>query len=474
MKDSFIFEGKKYISARRASEISGYASDYVGQLCRASKLDCRMVGRSWFVTEESLHLHKAAISREEGQRSRIENLRGKSEVKVTPVQVVVVGGPVETVSNQVSNSVASTPVVTPKTSSVDKSAVETKIQSPIDSSRALVVVPSLVPVEVKKFIQEELKKSVVSPWTVEQLTSKSTLAYSNDDRPLLPTLNKKENNISSSVASKKVELSIKSPIVVAKAETPKVELAKTEYKVESKKLEVVASKSDVEISKEIMKEVKIENTKILSPIKISTLPLNKIKANIERRKKVVGEVSSKVSKNVIAYQKLARDIILKRVLVPMAILAIFFGVGTGTYYFGSKAVVSVTPSLVHTSEVAKANISSVASSVYESFKSGYKSVVAFFTSPARLAINTDKPFGDVTVSEVTPNGIVLTSSTGSNDSDDAMKQKIRGSFSDDVMISPDNSGTAGVITPVFKDTKGKDFIYVMVPVKDKTDNQANQ
>lgn len=431
MKDSFIFEGKKYISARRASEISGYASDYVGQLCRASKLDCRMVGRSWFVTEESLHLHKAAISREEGQRSRIENLRGKSEVKVNPVQVSVVAVPVETVASQVSNPVASASVVTSQTSSVGKSAVEGKIQSPIDSSRALVVVPSLVPVEVKKFIQEELKKNVVSPWTVEQLTSKSTLAYSNDDRPLLPTLNKKENNISSSVAPKKVELSIKSPIVVAKEE-------------------------------------------IVSPIKINVLPLGKIKANIERRKKVVGEVSSKVSKNVIAYQKLARDIILKRVLVPMAILAIFFGVGTGTYYFGSKAVVSVTPSLIHTSEVAKANISSVASSVYESFKSGYKSVVAFFTSPARLAINTDKPFGDVTVSEVTPNGIVLTSSTGSNDSDDAMKQKIRGSFSDDVMISPDNSGTAGVITPVFKDTKGKDFIYVMVPVKDKTDNQANQ
>ena len=473
MKDSFIFEGKKYISARRASEISGYASDYVGQLCRASKLDCRMVGRSWFVTEESLHLHKAAISREEGQRSRIENLRGKSEVKVNPVQVSVVAVPVETVASQVSNPVASASVVTSQTSSVGKSAVEGKIQSPIDSSRALVVVPSLVPVEVKKFIQEELKKSVVSPWTVEEISPKSSIVYSNDDRPLLPTLNKKENKVSE-IADKKIELPIKSPIVVAKAEASKVELAKTEHKVESKKLEVVASKSDVEITKEIKKEVKTENTKILSPIKISTLPLNKIKANIERRKKVVGEVSSKVSKNVIAYQKLARDIILKRVLVPMAILAIFFGVGTGTYYFGSKAVVSVTPSLIHTSEVAKANISSVASSVYESFKSGYKSVVAFFTSPARLAINTDKPFGDVTVSEVTPNGIVLTSSTGSNDSDDAMKQKIRGSFSDDVMISPDNSGTAGVITPVFKDTKGKDFIYVMVPVKDKTDNQANQ
>ena len=459
MKDSFIFEGKKYISARRASEISGYASDYVGQLCRASKLDCRMVGRSWFVTEESLHLHKAAISREEGQRSRIENLRGKSEVKVAPSSVAIAN-----------------------TSSVNKSAIESKVISPIESSKALVVVPSVIPVEVKKFIQDELKKNVVSPWTVEEVTSKSSLSYSNDDRPLLPTLNKKENKVSSSIATKKVELSIKSPIVVAKEEVASP-ISKNEISTALVVVKSVSNESATNVSNtiesknvEVVKESKksSEPKKIISPIKINVLPLGKIKANIERRKKVVGEVSSKVSKNVIAYQKLARDIILKRVLVPMAILAIFFGVGSGTYYFGSKAVVSVTPTLVHTSEVAKANISSVASSVFESFKSGYKSVVAFFTSPARLAINTDKPFGDVTVSEVTPNGIVLTSSTGSNDSDDAMKQKIRGSFSDDVMISPDNSGTAGVITPVFKDTKGKDFIYVMVPVKDKTDNQANQ
>jgi len=76
MKDSFIFEGKKYISSRRASEISDYSSDYIGQLCRAEKLDCRMIGRSWFVTEESLHLHKAQVLHNEIGRDRIQNLKG--------------------------------------------------------------------------------------------------------------------------------------------------------------------------------------------------------------------------------------------------------------------------------------------------------------------------------------------------------------------------------------------------------------
>lgn len=58
MKDSLILEGKIYISARRAAKIINYAQDYVGQLCRTGKLECKMVGRSWFVTEESLLAHR--------------------------------------------------------------------------------------------------------------------------------------------------------------------------------------------------------------------------------------------------------------------------------------------------------------------------------------------------------------------------------------------------------------------------------
>ena len=58
MNKSLYIKGRKYISARRAADITGYAGDYIGQLCRAGKLDCKMVGRSWFVTEESLLAHR--------------------------------------------------------------------------------------------------------------------------------------------------------------------------------------------------------------------------------------------------------------------------------------------------------------------------------------------------------------------------------------------------------------------------------
>lgn len=58
MNGDLYFDGKKYISSSRAAKISGYVNDYIGQLCRDGKLECRMIGRSWYVSLESLISHK--------------------------------------------------------------------------------------------------------------------------------------------------------------------------------------------------------------------------------------------------------------------------------------------------------------------------------------------------------------------------------------------------------------------------------
>lgn len=58
MNNSLILQDKNYISARQAGQIFGYATDYIGQLCREGKLECTMIGRSWFVSEESIKEHK--------------------------------------------------------------------------------------------------------------------------------------------------------------------------------------------------------------------------------------------------------------------------------------------------------------------------------------------------------------------------------------------------------------------------------
>lgn len=57
MEDTLILEGKTYVSSRRAAEVTGYATDYVGQLCRNGKVTARRVGRSWYVEEDSLKRH---------------------------------------------------------------------------------------------------------------------------------------------------------------------------------------------------------------------------------------------------------------------------------------------------------------------------------------------------------------------------------------------------------------------------------
>ncbi|MBX4195355.1 tail fiber domain-containing protein [Candidatus Parcubacteria bacterium] len=57
MDHDLLVEGEKYISARRAAKEVGYADDYIGQLCRSGALNCKMVGRSWHVTRESVHNH---------------------------------------------------------------------------------------------------------------------------------------------------------------------------------------------------------------------------------------------------------------------------------------------------------------------------------------------------------------------------------------------------------------------------------
>ena len=50
--------GKAYLATKRAAEITGYTTDYVGQLARQGKIDAQLVGRNWYLSEESITKHK--------------------------------------------------------------------------------------------------------------------------------------------------------------------------------------------------------------------------------------------------------------------------------------------------------------------------------------------------------------------------------------------------------------------------------
>src|SRR3989344_6246442 len=66
MNDLF-FEGKKYISSKLAAQLTGYASDYIGQLCRDGKVLSKMVGRSWYVSVESILDPQQSYSAEQNE-----------------------------------------------------------------------------------------------------------------------------------------------------------------------------------------------------------------------------------------------------------------------------------------------------------------------------------------------------------------------------------------------------------------------
>ena len=63
--DELIFAGNKYISSKRASKLTGYTADYIGQICRADKIECRLVGRNWYINEREIERNKKSFKKEQ-------------------------------------------------------------------------------------------------------------------------------------------------------------------------------------------------------------------------------------------------------------------------------------------------------------------------------------------------------------------------------------------------------------------------
>jgi len=56
--EEIVIDEKKYISSKRAAKETGYAKDYVGQLCREGRVQARLVGRAWYVLESAIYDHR--------------------------------------------------------------------------------------------------------------------------------------------------------------------------------------------------------------------------------------------------------------------------------------------------------------------------------------------------------------------------------------------------------------------------------
>ena len=293
MKESFIFGGKIYISARRASEISEYNSDYIGQLCRSNKLDSRMVGRSWYVTEESIRTHRNHVIEEEVYRNRFENLRRSKTARAT-------------VAVQNGNGIAST--------------------SRNSASHSMSI-------DVGQMLRSTMMRRALNTAVVVCLLLGLVVGAG---------------------------YAVRSGFAGSRGQS------------------LTSSSSN-----------------------------------------------SGITESVLAYLGNGFDSVL------------------GLFGHGKEVAMDGVSSSNVGNAASNSSISNSSSLDDNSAKSG----------------NDNSSVGQ---------GMAVVPSSGVAQSDDAAKKKIQDTFSDQVNIHPDQSGTAGVVTPIFKQAKGNGFIYVMVPVKGAT------
>jgi hypothetical protein len=90
MGSELFFENKKYIPVRDASALTGYSKDYIGQLCRANKIDARRIGKIWYVSEVSILSYEPAakenIVAENVAPIIAENISSNSKKEISNLQ----------------------------------------------------------------------------------------------------------------------------------------------------------------------------------------------------------------------------------------------------------------------------------------------------------------------------------------------------------------------------------------------------
>lgn len=65
-----VLDGKSYVKASKAAKDLGYATDYVGQLCRSGQVDAHLIGRTWYVNQDELSTHRTEKKRMSRTKAR--------------------------------------------------------------------------------------------------------------------------------------------------------------------------------------------------------------------------------------------------------------------------------------------------------------------------------------------------------------------------------------------------------------------
>lgn len=82
-----VLDGKSYVKASKAARDLGYATDYVGQLCRTGQVSAHLIGRTWYVNKEELSTHKVEKKRMSRVKAREQAhaLIASNRLKITKI-----------------------------------------------------------------------------------------------------------------------------------------------------------------------------------------------------------------------------------------------------------------------------------------------------------------------------------------------------------------------------------------------------
>jgi len=68
--DEIIIKNEKYLSAKKAGYILGYASDYVSRLCRESKIKSQIIGKKWYILESDISAYSERVENEKNIKQK--------------------------------------------------------------------------------------------------------------------------------------------------------------------------------------------------------------------------------------------------------------------------------------------------------------------------------------------------------------------------------------------------------------------
>lgn len=143
--NSIVLDGVTYVKVKDIAKKYHYTTDYVGQLCRSGKINCHLVGRSWYVSEDSLNVHKNSGSKKNRQDEIVLNSNvylgnsGDAEpVEVRPFVTKKIARSLQPVKHFVHNSL-------PKFSTYSHDNVDLLPRSNAINTKSEIVVKPIVP-----------------------------------------------------------------------------------------------------------------------------------------------------------------------------------------------------------------------------------------------------------------------------------------------------------------------------------------